>query len=648
MKRLEIWRKGLLLVMAAIAVAPMLQTLAGFELLLFEGASLAALNLLGWSCVILLFLWRNETRGYIEPIADDLGIELGRTKQENVLARILHEVERKNQVLSLHLLEKRISSKEELTKTLQRIVTLTRQLLTAESVELALYDQGTGQYYSSFVVGKPFRTSAQAMLSGAVEGNESPESSDVIVQPIGFSGSILGSLRVGLREGRSPSIADRQLLHLLALQSGLALINSQYAAQLLKMRSASEESIKAKTGFLANLSHELRGPLGIMLNAVDILIDGLCGPISDDQNETLMMVRGNGEHLLELVNDVLDYAKVESGKVTTQKSEILLNPLLKDLCSVVRKQAEQKSHKLSYKNSDEALAVECDRRHLRQIMINLLTNAIKYTPDGGEIELWAERIPGGKIKINIKDSGIGIDPSDRDKVFAPFQRIESSYSLAQVGTGLGLSLTQRLVEVNHGQIQFDSQPQKGSHFWIILPSTQASQVIAPVERAEKPVIKGKGDKLLLIQREVGERNIILRYMVHLGFKVEVIDTQQGALNAVSQSPYQALLIDSDMLVDNDERFITSLREENSHFKIPIILLSSRAFVFDIERFLKAGIDRCLIKPLQLDELSQTVRQLIDGDYSGDVIDKSELETAAEPDRSSISRGKLIGVDDILH
>jgi len=649
MKHLELWRKIVLLVMCFIGIVPMLYTFMPFQIKALEGGTVVALNLLGWSCVILLFLWRNETRVQIEPIAEDLGIEIGKNRQEVILARILHEVERKNTVLSLHVLEKRISSKEELSRILHRIVTLTRQLLGAESVELALYDQSTGQYYSSFMVGKPFRVSAQAMLSGAVEGNEEDESFDVMVQPIGFSGSILGSIRVGMNSGQTPSIADRQLLHLLALQSGLALINAQYTLQLLKMRAASDESIKAKTGFLANLSHELRGPLGIILNAVDIVLDGLCGVVTEDQNETLMMVRTNGEHLLELVNDVLDYAKVESGKITPKKEEVLLNPLLKDLCAVVRKQAEQRSHSLKFRASDEALAVHCDRRHLRQVMINLLTNAIKYTPDGGEIEVWADRAPGGRIKIHVKDSGIGIEVSDREKVFAPFQRIENSHSLAQVGTGLGLSLTRRLLEVNHGQINFDSTPHKGSDFWIILPAINAAAAIhntADVNKRE--AIKGQGDRILIIQKEEGERKIVSRYLAHLGFLVDSVDNRDSALKSARENSYRAILIDSDVLVENDERFIPSLREDNNQSKIPVVLSSSRAFVFDIEMFLKIGVDRCLIKPLQLHELAETVRLLIDGNFNGEIIDSSEVDNSSKGQQPLLPSGKLIGVDDILH
>src|SRR5262249_18421399 len=157
----------------------------------------------------------------------------------------------------------------------------------------------------------------------------------------------------------------------------------------------------------------------------------------------------------------LDYAKVESGRITPKKVVVVVNELLQDLAGVIRSQAEAKGHKVVAKPGDEALAISCDRRHLRQMLINLLTNAVKDTPNGGRIEVWAERIAGNRIKIYVKDSGVGIDEKDRYKVFTAFERIENAYSMNQVGTGLGMPLTKRLAEVNNGSIDFDSKPGEG-------------------------------------------------------------------------------------------------------------------------------------------------------------------------------------------
>jgi signal transduction histidine kinase/CheY-like chemotaxis protein len=636
----------ILAVVALIAVVPLANFIAGEPAKLLSGAPLVALHFLGWVLVLSLILNRMQLRESLAPYLSSFGIESDEYSLESALSMLLQEISRKNEVLSMNLLERKIADKDELSRVLERIVSLARAKLQAESAELSLYDHETGQYTSSFVFGKPFRSSAQAMLSGASSGTTTDEHLDVMIQPIAFAGSVLGSLRVALQPGRIPSLADRQLLTLLALQSGLAVLNAQYSEQLLRLRAASEESVKAKTGFLANLSHELRGPLGIITNAVELVVDGLCGPVSEDQAETLQMVRQNAEHLLELVNDVLDFAKVESGKVVPQKADILVSDILSDIAAVVRKQAEQKSHTLRVLASDDALAIRCDRRHFRQMLINLLTNAIKYTPEKGSIEIWAERAPGNRVRINVKDSGVGIDSRDRNKVFVPFIRLDNAYSLSQVGTGLGLSLTKRLAEVNGGTLNFESVPQQGSRFWLNFPAADPAQAFAEDQALELPKVRGNGDQVLLIQHHQGERAVLARYLEAQGFRLGLCSDQVEATELLDQQRPKLIVIDSDMLVHGGKQFVQKIREHLKSTATPIILISSRGFVFDIENYLKLGIDRCLVKPVQLRELAFTARKLIDGTFQGDVVDKGELDSKDNTPR--FVAGKILGIDDLMH
>ncbi|MCB0333629.1 MAG: response regulator, partial [Bdellovibrionales bacterium] len=335
------------------------------------------------------------------------------------------------------------------------------------------------------------------------------------------------------------------------------------------------------------------------------------------------------EHLLELVNDVLDYAKVESGKVVPNKSEILVNDILKDIVGVVRKQAEEKSHHLSVLPTDDVFAIECDRRHLRQMLINLLTNAIKYTPNGGRIEVWAERTPGNKIMISVKDTGVGIDPSERDRVFNAFERVDNAYSLTQVGTGLGMPLTKKLAEVNGGTINFESVPQQGSRFWIVFPAIQVSSGLIHEKEEPPPPVKGNNDVILLVQKADTERQMITRFIEHRGFRVEPAANKMEALEVLRKQEVQIVVIDNNIIDDPEDDVVVQLRQEAKESSLPVVLISSRAFIFDIEKYLKAGIDRCLIKPVHLNELAQTCRDLIDGSYSGSVIDEAELELARD-------------------
>lgn len=637
---------------ATLAIVPILnQTLGGSMQWLSTGA-VAGLNFVGWSLFIYLVFMRTDLERFVSKIAHQLGLSTRFQSVEEALRGLVREVERKNSALSMNVLERRITSEEEQSEALERVAASAFKLLRAESAELALFDTETGLYHTSFVMGMPFRTSAQAMLSGAADGERGNEeiSADVLVQPIAFAGSVLGSLRVALKRGSLPTQGDREIMRLLALQGGLAIINAEYTQQLVRMKESSEESVKAKTGFLANLSHEIRGPLGIMLNAVEVVIDGLCGEINDDQLDTLKMVRRNGEHLLELISDVLDYAKVESGKINPNKADIVVNELLKDITKVVRSQAEGKGHKVHYKASDDMLAISCDRRHIRQIMINLLTNAIKYTPAGGKIEVWAERVPGNKVKVFVKDNGIGIEASDHHCVFSAFERVENSYSMTQMGTGLGMPLTKRLAEVNGGDVDFESSSGEGSTFWIVFP---AIKVVAPALGAEKKVIedaKGNGNEILLVETEEGERDVMSRYLTHLGFKVIPVGTQLEALEALRENRVELAMIDN-RVVDSpneNENVINAIRSETEQ-KFPIILVSSRAFVFDIEKYLKAGIDLCLTKPLELKELGHICRGLIDNTYSPDPASNNLTKIdSAQSKKGQPAVSRAIKIDDILH
>lgn len=603
----------------------------------------AVTAMLAWMLAALFVYRRYEFQKQLIESATRLGIEVRFSSLEKSLSAILSEIERKNSSFSTNVFEKKFSSKEELSQALERIVEKAYQLLSAKSAELALYDEAAGMFHSALVMGRPVSSDSQAMLSDASSSKDHIENPQVMIQPIAFAGKVLGTLRVGLEKGRLPSTGDREVMNLLALQGGLAIINAEYTQQLLKMHMKSDESVKAKTGFLANLSHEIRGPLGIMLNAVELVLDGLCGPLTSDQLDTLRMVHGNGEHLLELVNDVLDYAKVESGRVKPNKVDILVQDLLNDLTGVVRTQAEAKKHKLDCKQATEAFAISCDRRHIRQILINMLTNAIKYTPNGGSVDIWAERVPGNKVKICVKDSGVGISAEDRPKVFEAFERIENAYSINQIGTGLGMPLTRKLAEVNGGTVDFESQNGKGSTFWVILPAVEISTINLEEKNEKIPEVKGRGELVLLMEKNEGERAMLNRFLNHVGFRVIGTSNKIEALEVLRREPLSLVIVDNDIADDANEDIVGMIRT-NAKPLLPLILISSRAFAFDIERYLKSGVDRCLIKPIVMKELAYICRQLIDGTYRGEIVDKSEIE----PDKAKKINSKVITTPEIVH
>lgn len=569
---------------------------------------------------------------------------------EERLLFVSQELERRNSALCASLLQKRISSEHELGHALEGVAALAKDLFLAVSAEISLFDKDTGAHHTSFVVGLPGTREASKHHRRPLSRNQKalthdPNSVYTSETPISFAGDILGVLRVTLPPGIPPASGDQELLDLLASQASIAIVNTEYSKQILRMKNASDESVRAKTGFLANLSHELRGPLGIMLNAVDLVLDKLCGPISDEQVEILRMVRSNGSHLLELVNDVLDYAKVESGKITPQPVPILVNELLTDIFAVVRKQAETKRHSIVIGKLDDALAMQCDKRHIRQILINLLTNAIKYTPDGGSIHLFAERRANQRIRISVKDSGIGIAESDREKVFAAFERIENSYSITQVGSGLGMALTKKLVEANSGTIDFESEVNAGSHFYVSFPARDAAHIRFEQAVDEAPKVKGHGEVILLAQRDEGERQMLSRYLVHLGFCVVQVDSEAALVEVMKKQDANVLVLDNDIVDTNERDVIAEIRVAAKRVSVPMLLITSRAFSFDIEHYIRSGVDRCLVKPLDLVEFSQTCKQLMDAEYRGVGVDEEEKPEEEKP-LGPLS-GKIIR-QDIVH
>lgn len=510
------------------------------------------------------------------------------------------------------------SSSKELAAHLKRIAQMAIDELNAESAEISLYDEVADLWSQAFLIGVPRSIEVQSMLLQA-EGRPKEQALDchdegVVVSPLLIAGKAFGALRVELAPGQKVTERQEELVALLAMQGALRLIDARFTDEILKFRRASEESVRAKTGFLANLSHEIRGPLSIILNGVELLIEGLCGEINDDQKQTLNMIKGSGDHLLDLVNDVLDYAKVEAGKITAKPADISVSEILDDLVSVVRCQAVEKGHNLVLEPIDSSMGMICDKRHARQMIINFLTNAVKYTPEGGKITVEASRYAGDRVKISVTDTGIGIQDSQKEKVFSAFERVDDEYALKQMGTGLGMPLTRKLAEVNGGLAGFESEFGKGSTFWIVLPGCHLERSELSVEEEEKPELlapQGNGESILIVDSESTSRELLAKYLERQGFAVVEAETNREVLRGLREQQVRLAIVENDIPGQPGEEVVATIRGLPGGASIPIILLSAKAFVFDIERFLKLGVDRCLSKPIPLSEIALTSRRLID-------------------------------------
>ena len=229
-----------------------------------------------------------------------------------------------------------------------------------------------------------------------------------------------------------------------------------------------ERAIQAKDRFLASMSHELRTPLNAVIGFTGTLLMRLPGPLTDDQEHQLQTVRTSARHLLSLINDLLDLAKIESGKVTIETEPVACQRVLQDVITTLRPQAEAKGLTFELSMPAAEVMVRTDRRALSQILLNLTTNAIKFTEAGiVRLELRAPAGDGLPVEVRVADTGIGIRPEDQEKLFKAFAQLSSASRYE--GTGLGLHLSQKLAELLGGSIRFTSEFGRGSTFVLSLP-----------------------------------------------------------------------------------------------------------------------------------------------------------------------------------
>ena len=244
-----------------------------------------------------------------------------------------------------------------------------------------------------------------------------------------------------------------------------------------KAQSEAEAATRAKSDFLANMSHELRTPLNSIIGFSEVLEDELLGLLNTAQREDVQYILKAGRHLLNLINDILDLSKVESGKMELEVDRVSLRGILDASLIMHREKALRHGVSLDLQMEPvKDMMIEADERKLKQILFNLLSNALKFTSDGGSVRVMAKEIAGTQeIEISIEDTGIGILRDDIPKLFKEFSQLNSVYNKKYAGTGLGLAITKKLVELHGGRIQVSSEFGKGSRFSFVIPVRQARE-----------------------------------------------------------------------------------------------------------------------------------------------------------------------------
>jgi PAS domain S-box-containing protein len=455
------------------------------------------------------------------------------------------------------------------------------------------------------------------------------------------------------REKRVWQESEAQLLQQIANQLAIAvqqaslfkqlqqeLTERQQAQQQLTERNqqlgASNEELaratRLKDEFLANMSHELRTPLNAILGMSEGLQEQVFGMVNEQQIKALQTIERSSSHLLELINDILDVAKIESGQMELDCTPVSINHLCQSSLAFIKQQALQKRIQLEIKVPLNLPDLLIDERRMRQVLINLLNNAVKFTSNGGRITLEvssqqrraepdsADSPPHFFVKDTLRfavsDTGIGIAPEHIHKLFQPFIQIDGALNRQYTGTGLGLALVKRIVELHGGQVLLTSTVGVGSCFTIDLPCTACAPSSVDLESQSEPRIEPSGPEQggspLILLAEDNEANIttVSSYLRAKGYRILLAkDGEEAIALAKSENP-NLILMDIQMPGMDGLEAMQQIRCDPNLVDLPIVALTALAMTGDRDLCLAAGANDYLTKPVKLKQLASTIQQLL--------------------------------------
>ncbi len=416
-----------------------------------------------------------------------------------------------------------------------------------------------------------------------------------------------------------------QVLNLLCTQAAISLTNAQLfeerkqaEAQLQQTNTELVRATRLKDEFLATMSHELRTPLNAILGMSVGLQSSVFGPITDRQIKALQTIERSGNHLLELINDILDVAKIEAGQLSLSCDSIAVVPLCNSSLTFIQSQALSKQITLETKLPDRLPKLWIEERRIRQVLINLLSNAVKFTPVGGCITLTVRQerdfhadlssaIPPNYLRISVIDTGIGIAPEHRQQLFQPFIQVDSTLNRKYEGTGLGLVLVKRIVELHGGSVELTSQVGVGSCFSIDLPCVATGlstpESIAQTTPTASPLI-------LLAEDCAATMGTICSYLKAKGYRSILAHNGREAIDLTRSAHPDLILMDMYMPEIDGITAIQQIRQDLTRSDLPIIALTDLAIAGDGERCLAVGATDYLDKPLKLKQLLTKIQQLL--------------------------------------
>ncbi len=365
-----------------------------------------------------------------------------------------------------------------------------------------------------------------------------------------------------------------------------------------------QEANRLKSEFLANMSHELRTPLNGIIGFAELMHDGRVGPVSTQHQEYLGDILTSANHLLQLINDVLDLSKVEAGKFEFKPEPVIPELLVREVCEIVRTLAAHKRIQLGIEIDAAVTGIVADSRSLKQILYNYLSNALKFTPDEGKVVIRVKPENQDYFRIEVEDSGIGIKADDLGRLFVEFQQLDAGSAKKYSGTGLGLALTKRIVEAHGGKVGVDSTVEKGSIFYAVLP--RVFHVPGEIVDQERFAMAPPGAPLILVvEDEPEDRAWLARELAEAGYAVDTVATGAEALVHCREMRFDAIMLDM-MLPDMSGRAVLGkIRERGLNLETPVIVVSVLA-----DKGIGVGYEvrDILAKPVSGDEILKALKR----------------------------------------
>lgn len=369
-----------------------------------------------------------------------------------------------------------------------------------------------------------------------------------------------------------------------------------------------QDSNRLKSLFLANMSHELRTPLNAVIGFADLLHSGAVKPDSPKHQQFLGHISTSGRHLLNMINDVLDLSKVESGKFEFFPEPVHLPELVQELCDTLYASTQQKSIELTIAIAPAVADLLIDPARLKQALYNYLSNAIKFTPAGGRVTVRA--VPEGDryFRIEIEDNGIGISALDQARLFTEFQQLDASYTKQHQGTGLGLALTRRLVEAQGGRVGVRSQPGVGSVFHLVLPLEQGRPGLQGRHPAAQVATPLAGPGLLVIDANLQNQSRLVQALTEVGYRVDAAATRPQAVQQALGKTYDAITLDLLLAGQPGLSALADIRSQGCSRQAPVVGLTMSDSSGPSGASAHFAISNVLSKPIRSEEVAAAIAQ----------------------------------------